>query len=243
MAGSGTPLFVPHIKISPLMLNYKIFSNAQFGEIRVRTGSVPLFCLVDLCRAMGFYNPSSVKKLFKASDVVMLRCKTSGTQRAKRNMNFVTEKAVTWLINKESNRDLTSFREWMNTEVIPQSKTEEKGEQLAEPDDVMAIIEATAIRLEKLTKRLDILEKMYKKHSAPLPTIVADETPRTTVAEFVVENKLPVERKEYSYFSVVARSVCRIKGIDDSVEVRNGTIVKTYPVDVLVQVFKDYGLS
>ena len=143
------------------MSNYKIFSNAQFGEIRVRTGSVPLFCLVDLCRAMGFYNPSSVKKTFKASDVVMLRCETTGTQRAKRNMNFVTENAVTQLINKESNRDLTAFREWMNNEVLPQSKTEEKPARLVENDEVMAVMEGTAIQIDRLTKRIAKLEQRF----------------------------------------------------------------------------------
>ena len=225
------------------MSNYKIFSNAQFGEIRVRTGSVPLFCLVDLCRAMGFYNPSSVKKLFKAGDVIQLRCETSGAQRAKRNMNFVTEKAMTWLINKESNRDLTAFREWMNTEVIPQSRTEEKHERLVEPDEVMAVMEATAIRIEKLTKRLDKLEQMYKKQPVPQPTIATDETPRTTVAEFVVENNLPVERKEYSYYSVVARSICRIRGIKESTTLVNGVVKNVYPVDVLLKVFEEYGCA
>jgi len=225
------------------MFYYKIFSNAKFGEIRVRPGSVPLFCLVDLCRAMGFYNPNSVKKTLKASDVVMLRCETTGTQRAKRNMNFVTEKAVTWLINKESNRDLTSFREWMNTEVIPQSKTVDQPEHLVEKDEVMAVIEATAIRIEKLTKRLEELERKFKKQPAQQTTIATDETPRTTVAEFVVENNLPVERKEYSYWSVVARSICRIRGIKESVTNVNGIVVKTYPVEVLVEVFKGYGCA
>lgn len=225
------------------MLNYKIFSNAQFGKIRVRTGSVPLFCLVDLCRAMGFYNPSSVKKTFKTGEVIQLRCETSGAQRAKRNMNFVTEKAVTWLINKESNRDLTAFREWMNTEVIPESRTEEQPERLVEPDEVMAVMEATAIRIEKLTKRLDKLEQIYKKHPTPQVTIVAESCPTSTVAEFVASRKLPVDRKEYSYFSVVARSICKIRGLEYTTAVVKGNVLNVYPVNVLVEVFKEYGCS
>lgn len=157
-------------------------------------------------------------------------------------MNFVTEKAVTWLINKESNRDLTAFREWMNTEVIPQSKTVDQPEHLVEKDEVMAVIEATAIRIEKLTKRLEELERKFKKQPAPQVTIVADPS-MSTVAEFVAAHKLPVRRKEYSYWSVVARSICRIRGIKESVTNVNGIVVKTYPVEVLVEVFKDYGCA
>ena len=221
------------------MSNYKIFSNAQFGEIRVRAGSVPLFCLVDLCRAMGFYNPSSVKKSFKTGDVVMLRCEIAGTQRAKRNMNFVTETAVAQLINKESNRDLTAFREWMNTEVIPQSRTAEEPVSMIERDDVMAVIEGTAIQIDKLTKRIAKLEQRF--NVQPTQRVVVSSNPQTsTIADYVETNHIPIGRKEHSYYSVVARSVCRIRGIDVDVVVVNNKTVNAYPVDVLVEVFKDF---
>ena len=187
------------------MSNYKIFSNAQFGEIRVRTGSVPLFCLVDLCRAMGFYNPSSVKKSFKTSDVVMLRCETAGTQRAKRNMNFVTENAVAQLINKESNRDLTAFREWMSNEVLPQSKTEETPARLVERDEVMAVMEGTAIQIDRLTKRIAKLEQRLNVQPAQQVTIVNMNPQTSTIADYVAAHHIPIGRKEHSYYSVVAR--------------------------------------
>ena len=157
-------------------------------------------------------------------------------------MNFVTEKAVTWLINKESNRDLTAFREWMNTEVIPQSKTVDQPEHLVEKDEVMAVIEATAIRIEKLTKKLNELEKKFKLQ--PVQTTVVVETcPKSTVAAFVESHKLPVDRKEYSYYSVVARSICRIRGIKESTTLVNGVVKNAYPVDVLLKVFEEYGCA
>lgn len=222
------------------MSNYKIFSNAQFGEIRVRPGSVPLFCLVDLCRAMGFYNPSSVKKSFKTSDVVMLRCETAGTQRAKRNMNFVTENAVAQLINKESNRDLTAFREWMSNEVLPQSKTEETPARLVERDEVMAVMEGTAIQIDRLTKRIAKLEQRLNVQPAQQVTIVNMNPQTSTIADYVAAHHIPIGRKEHSYYSVVARSICRIRGIDVGVVVVNNKTVNAYPVDVLVEVFKDF---
>lgn len=222
------------------MSNYKIFSNAQFGEIRVRTGSVPLFCLVDLCRAMGFYNPSSVKKSFKAGDVVMLRCETSGTQRAQRNMNFVTENAVTQLISKESNKDLTAFREWMNTEVIPQSRTSEQPARLVERDEVLSVMEATAIQIDRLAKRLAKLEQRLNVQPAQQVAIVNMNPQTSTIADYVAAHHIPIGRKEHSYYSVVARSVCRIRGIDVGVVVVNNKTVNAYPVDVLVEVFKDF---
>lgn len=158
-------------------------------------------------------------------------------------MNFVTEKAVTWLINKESNRDLTAFREWMNTEVIPKSRVEEEPERLVEPDEVMAVMEATAIRIEKLTKKLNELEKKFKSQPVQQTTVVVETCPKSTVAAFVESHKLPVDRKEYSYYSVVARSICRIRGIKESKTLVNGVVKNAYPVDVLLKVFEEYGCA
>lgn len=170
----------------------------------------------------------------------MLRCETAGTQRAKRNMNFVTENAVAQLINKESNRDLTAFREWMSNEVLPQSKTEETPARLVERDEVMAVMEGTAIQIDRLTKRIAKLEQRLNVQPAQQVTIVNMNPQTSTIADYVAAHHIPIGRKEHSYYSVVARSICRIRGIDVGVVVVNNKTVNAYPVDVLVEVFKDF---
>ena len=44
-----------------------IFKNERFGEVRTATNESgePLFCLADVCKAVGLTNPSSVKRDLK----------------------------------------------------------------------------------------------------------------------------------------------------------------------------------
>ena len=46
------------------MSEVKIFNNEEFGEIRtVTVNNEPMFCLADVCKALGLTQPSKVTVL------------------------------------------------------------------------------------------------------------------------------------------------------------------------------------
>ena len=68
----------------------KIFENASFGEIRVAgTSENPLFCLADVCKAIGIANARDVRNRLDEDDVVLTD--TIDSMGRTQQANFVTE--------------------------------------------------------------------------------------------------------------------------------------------------------
>ena len=56
------------------MNKIQIFQNEQFGKVRIamNENEEPLFCLADVCKAVGLTNPSSVKARLDKEDVQLV---------------------------------------------------------------------------------------------------------------------------------------------------------------------------
>lgn len=52
-------------------MDIKFFSNCDFGEIRIaiNENGKALFCLLDVCKALGLSNPSMVKERLDFSNI------------------------------------------------------------------------------------------------------------------------------------------------------------------------------
>lgn len=68
------------------MNEIKIFSNPQFGEIRTLADEAnePLFCLADLCTALGISNHRNVKARLDEDDVRLMDTPTNGGLQQRR---------------------------------------------------------------------------------------------------------------------------------------------------------------
>jgi len=77
----------------------QIFNSPQFGEVRTATGASgePLFCLVDVCKALGLKQPSRVKSTLKADGVTTIKGVSKTTNQygvsteQEVELNFITE--------------------------------------------------------------------------------------------------------------------------------------------------------
>lgn len=58
----------------------QIFRNEKFGEVRVvmNEANEPLFCLADLCAALGISNHRNVKSRLDEEDVRLMDTPTNG---------------------------------------------------------------------------------------------------------------------------------------------------------------------
>ena len=95
------------------------FSNDKFGNIRVCGADTenPLFCAMDLCRALGYSNGrDAVAKHVDSEDVAKRDTLTKGgTQQ----LTFVTESGMYALILGSKLPQARQFKHWVTSEVLP----------------------------------------------------------------------------------------------------------------------------
>lgn len=101
------------------MSNIQIFSNPQFGEVRIVTSASgePVFCLADVCSVIGIANARNVKTRLEDDDV----CQMDTVDALGRNqqVTFVTESGLYDVIIRSDSEKAKPFRKWVTSEVLP----------------------------------------------------------------------------------------------------------------------------
>lgn len=94
----------------------QIFDNPQFGSIRTAgTAEEPLFCAIDIARALGYARPA---------DAITAHCKgvcvlPTPTAGGVQQMKFIKEPEVYRLIFKSNAPNAEVFNSWLAEEVLP----------------------------------------------------------------------------------------------------------------------------
>lgn len=97
------------------MNELKIFENAEFGQIRtVKENGEPMFCLVDICKALEISNARMTATRLDEDEVRKfdLRGQVGET-------NFVTESGLYAVILRSDKPNAKKFRKWVTSEVLP----------------------------------------------------------------------------------------------------------------------------
>jgi anti-repressor protein len=93
-----------------------IFNNPQFGDIRTAgTPEAPLFCLADVCKALGLSAKGVNQRLTKDVISTYPLETPGGTQQAL----FVTEDGLYDVILDSRKPEAKAFRKWVTSEVLP----------------------------------------------------------------------------------------------------------------------------
>lgn len=132
----------------------KIFENAQFGQIRtsLTESGEPLFCLVDVCKALGLTNPRQVKTTLSARGVITNDTPTYNQHGAlvMQQMNFITEPNLYKCIFQSRKKEAEQFQDWVCGEVLP-SIRKSGGYMVARQDETPEQIMARALMVAKDT--------------------------------------------------------------------------------------------
>lgn len=99
--------------------NITIFSNSQFGEIRTVLNEVgePMFCLVDVCKALGLTNPTMVKQTLWGDG--LSSTEVIDSLNRVQSATFITEANVYKCIFQSRKEEAQLFQRWICREVIP----------------------------------------------------------------------------------------------------------------------------
>ena len=103
--------------------NIQIFKNEKFGEIRVEMNEQgePMFCLADLCGALGVSNHRNVKARLDEDDVCLMD--TIDNLGRTQQVIFVTESGMYDAILRSDAEKAKPFRKWVTSEVLPTNGT------------------------------------------------------------------------------------------------------------------------
>lgn len=94
------------------------FESPMFGKIRVvGTSEKPLFCLTDVCNALGYKNSrEALRKHVEEEDVTKRDTPTAGGLQS---MTYVTESGLYSLIFGSKVEGARAFKRWVTSEVLP----------------------------------------------------------------------------------------------------------------------------
>lgn len=99
------------------MSELQIFNSDEFGEIRtVLNNEIPMFCLSDVCKALGLGNPSMVKQRLNSKGVSSIETLTKGGMQ---NLLYIDESNLYKTIFQSRKESAERFTDWVTSEVLP----------------------------------------------------------------------------------------------------------------------------
>lgn len=214
----------------------KIFENASFGEIRVAgTSENPLFCLADVCKAIGIANARDVRNRLDEDDVVLTD--TIDSMGRTQQANFVTEAGLYDVIIRSDSEKAKPFRKWVTSEVLPSiRKTGSYSVSNAQPtlqDKVFAINWASDfLRLNDVSK-LKLAQAVFEPLGLPLPDYVPSKGILKSATELLKQNGMNISAQAFNLQAIE-------KGYLET-KTRNGSKGKKKPFKCITEKGKDYG--
>lgn len=149
------------------MNNLQIFNNEEFGEIRtVTVDGEPMFCLIDICKALELSNSRIVADRLDEDERRKLDLPRQGATW------FVTEPGLYAVILRSDKPNAKKFRKWITAEVLPSiRKTGSYNRPMSLQEQLQIIAQGTL----ELTGRVDHLQNDFEDFKNDMPILGVEE--------------------------------------------------------------------
>ena len=139
------------------MNDLQIFNNEEFGEARTAVvNDEPMFCLIDICKALEMSNPTMVAQRLDEDERTKLDLGRQG------ETNFITESGLYAVILRSDKPNAKKFRKWVTSEVLPTiRKTGSYNKPMSTTEKIKLLAQGNEElneRVEKVEDKLDSLE-------------------------------------------------------------------------------------
>ena len=159
------------------MNELQIYNNEEFGDIRTVTiDNEPMFCLSDVCKALGLTQPSKVKDRLNAKGVSSIPTLTAGGEQ---KLLYINESNLYKTIFQSRKESAERFTDWVTSEVLPEIR---KTGSYQKPMTTDQKIQLLAQGNVELTERIDKVDKDLQEFKADMP-LLALECQRITRAK------------------------------------------------------------
>lgn len=139
------------------MNDLQIFNNEEFGEVRTAVvNDEPMFCLIDICKALEIKNATDVAKRLDEDERTRLNLGRQG------ETNFITESGLYAVILRSDKPNAKKFRKWVTSEALPTiRKTGSYNKPMSTAEKIKLLAQGNEElneRVEKVEDKLDSLE-------------------------------------------------------------------------------------
>ena len=170
------------------MEDIQIFNNPNFGEIRttLNENGEPLFCLVDVCRALEIKNPSDVKSRLKPDGVANSEVIDSlgRTQQA----SFISESNLYKCIFQSRVEKAEQFQDWVTSEVLP-SIRKHGGYMVAKDNETAEELMARCLIVANETlKRRDERIRLLEAVNTEQAKAISEMSPKATYYNIILQS-------------------------------------------------------
>lgn len=146
------------------MNELQIFGNEEFGEIRttVQNGE-PMFCLSDVCRALGLTQPSKVKDRLSEKGVNSIPTLTNGGMQ---NLLYINEPNLYRTIFQSRKESAERFTDWVTEDVLPSiRKTGGYGKPMTTQEQIRLLAQGNV----ELEKKIDTVNERVSNLEQDMP--------------------------------------------------------------------------
>ena len=159
------------------MNELQIFNSEEFGDIRTVTiDNEPMFCLSDVCKALGLTQPSKVKERLNEKGVSSIPTLTAGGEQ---KLLYINESNLYKTIFQSRKESAERFTDWVTSEVLPAIR---KTGSYQKPMTTDQKIQLLAQGNVELTEKIDKVDKDLQEFKADMP-LLALECQRITRAK------------------------------------------------------------
>lgn len=159
------------------MNELQIFNSEEFGDIRtVQLNNEPMFCLSDVCKALGLTQPSKVKDRLNEKGVSSIPTLTAGGEQ---KLLYINESNLYKTIFQSRKESAERFTDWVTSEVLPAIR---KTGAYQKPMTTDQKIQLLAKGNVELTEKIDKVDKDLQEFKADMP-LLALECQRITRAK------------------------------------------------------------
>lgn len=137
------------------MNDLQIFNSEEFGEVRTAViNDEPMFCLIDICKALEIKNATDVAKRLDEDERTRLNLGRQG------ETNFITESGLYAVILRSDKPNAKKFRKWVTLEVLPSIRKNGgyiAGQETLSDDELLS--KALLVAQNKIAERDKIIEQ------------------------------------------------------------------------------------
>lgn len=154
------------------MNELSVFKNEEFGEIRtVIIENEPMFCLSDVCKALGLTQPSKVKERLNEKGVSSIPTLTAGGEQ---KLLYINESNLYKTIFQSRKESAERFTEWVTYEVLPSIRKTGGYNRPLTLEEQLQIVARGTLEVKEEIKRLDSEFQDFK-NDMPLLAIEIDK--------------------------------------------------------------------
>ena len=143
------------------MNELQIFNSEEFGDIRTVTiENEPMFCLSDVCKALGLTQPSKVKDRLNEKGVSSIPTLTAGGEQ---KLLYINESNLYKTIFQSRKESAERFTDWVTSEVLPAiRKTGSYQKPMTTDQKIQLLAQGNVELTEKIEKVNEDLQEFKK---------------------------------------------------------------------------------